>query len=243
MLSGSNAHDNTLVGNMLGGSVDSGPFVLAGNGRMGVLLDNDAHDNTIGPDNSIGNNGDSGVRVLTAAGGHNAIIANRIGLNDAPGIDLGANGVTANALDPSFCDLTLGCSGNRGQNFPVIETALRVAPGDLVGLSIAAHITTIYGSAPYRIDFYRSAQCNSSGYGEGAHWIGSVNVVVSNSGFCASNNCRKDFSFGTLDDPGVDAGDAISATATSPGGDTSEFAACVLVENAVTDRIFQDDFE
>ena len=243
VLSGSNSHDNTIARNVLGGSVVSGPFVLAGNGRMGVLIDNDAHDNTIGPDNGIGNNGDSGVRVLTAAGGHNAIIANRINLNGSPGIDLGANGVTANSLDPSFCDITLGCSANRGQNFPVIEHALRVAPGDLVGLSIAAHITTIYGSAPYRIDFYRSAECNSSGYGEGAHWIGSVNVVVSNSGICGNNNCRKDFSFGTLDDPNVDVGDAISATATSPNGDTSEFAACVLVENAITDRIFQDDFE
>ena len=122
-------------------------------------------------------------------------------------------------------------------------SALRVASGDLVGLSIAAHITTTYSASPYRIDFYRSAACNASGYGEGAHWIGSVNVVVANAGFCSSNNCRKDFSFGTLDDPDVDVGDAISATATSPAGDTSEFAACVLVENAVTDRIFQDDFE
>jgi len=243
VLSGSNSHDNKITGNMLGGSVISGPFVLAGNGRMGVLIDNNAHDNTIGPDNSIGNNGDSGVRVLTAAGGHNTIIANRINLNGAPGIDLGSNGVSANDFDPNFCDITLGCSGNRGQNFPVIENALRVAPGDVVGLSIAAHITTIYGAAPYRIDFYRSAECNSSGYGEGSHWIGSVNVVVANAGFCSDSNCRKDFSFGTLDDPGVDAGDAISATATSPGGDTSEFAACVLVENVITDRIFQDDFE
>lgn len=242
-LSGANSHDNTIVGNILGGSVVSGAFVLAGNGRMGVLIDNNAHDNTIGPDNSIGNNGDSGVRVLSAAGGHNAIIANRINLNGAPGIDLGANGVTANSLDPTVCDLTLGCSANRGQNFPVIESALRVASGDLVGLSIAAHITTTYSSSPYRIDFYRSAECNASGYGEGAHWIGSKDVVVSNSGFCASNNCTKSFSFGTLDDPGVNVGDAISATATSPSGDTSEFAACVLVENAVTDRIFQDDFE
>jgi len=36
---------------------------------------------------------------------------------------------------------------------------------------------------------------------------------------------------------------AISATATSPSGDPSEFAACVLVEDVVTDRIFQDSFE
>jgi len=34
---------------------------------------------------------------------------------------------------------------------------------------------------------------------------------------------------------------AISATATSPSGDPSEFAACALV--VVTDRIFRDNFE
>jgi len=244
VLSGSNSHDNTITGNVLGGSVISGPFVQAGNGRMGVLIDNDAYANTIGPDNTIGNNGDSGVRVLSAAGGHNTIIANRINLNGSPGIDLGANGVSANDFDPALCDITQGCSGNRGQNFPVIEQALRVdAAGDQVFLSIGAHITTTYSNAPYRIDFYRSAECNPSGHGEGAHWIGSVNVVVTNAGFCSNSNCRKDFAYGTLHDPDVDVGDAISATATSPLGDTSEFAACVLVENAITDRIFQDDFE
>lgn len=238
-----NARDNTITQNSLGGSVVSGPFTLAGNGRMGVLIDNDAHDNTIGPGNVIGNNGDSGVRVLSAAGGHNAIIANRINLNGAPGIDLGANGVTANNPDPTFCDVDLGCAANRGQNFPVIKNALRVAAGDLVGLSIGASLFTTFSANAYRIDFYRSADCNVSGHGEGSHWIGSKNVVVDNAGLCASGNCIKDFSFGTLNDPDVVAGDAISATATSPSGDTSEFAACVLVEDAVTDRIFQDAFE
>ena len=243
VLTSANAHDNTITQNSLGGSVVSGPFVLVGNGRMGVLIDNDAHDNTIGPDNSIGNNGDSGVRVLSAAGGHNAIIANRINLNGAPGIDLGSNGVTANDADPAACDITLGCAANRGQNFPVITNALRVAAGDLVGLTIGASLYTTVSANAYRVDFYRSKDCNASGYGEGSHWIGSKNIVVSNSGICAGGNCIKDFSFGTLNDPDVVAGDAISATATSPSGDTSEFAACVLVENAVTDRIFQDTFE
>jgi hypothetical protein len=243
VLTSANAYANSITQNSLGGSVVSGPFTLSGNGRMGVLIDNDAHDNTIGPDNIIGNNGDSGVRVLSAAGGRNAIIANRINLNGAPGIDLGANGVTANSLDPTICDITLGCAANRGQNFPVIDNAIRVSAGDLVGISIGAHLVTTYSASPYRIDFYRSRDCNASGYGEGSHWIGSKNVVVSNSGICASGNCNKDFSYGTLNDPDVVAGDAISATATSPSGDTSEFAACVLIEDAVTDRIFQDSFD
>jgi len=243
VLTSANGHDNTITQNSLGGSVVSGAFNLAGNGRMGVLIDNDAHDNTIGPDNSIGNNGDSGVRVLSAAGGHNAIIANRINLNGAPGIDLGANGVSANNADPTVCDITLGCAANRGQNFPVIKTALRVSPEDLVGLSISASLYSTFSANAYRIDFYRSHDCNESGYGEGSHWIGSKSVVVENSGICSGSNCIKDFSFGTLNDPDVVAGDAISATATSPSGDTSEFAACVLVEDVVTDRIFRDSFE
>lgn len=243
VLSGSNAHDNTISDNLLGGTISSAPFSLSGNERMGVLVDNAAHDNTIGPDNVIARNGDSGVRVLAAAGGHNTIIANRIDRNGAPGIDLGANGVSANDLDPQLCDIDNGCSANRGQNFPVIESALRLSPGDLVGLSIAAHLSTTYSASPYRIDFYRSPNCSASGHGEGAHWIGSKSVVVALSGICASGNCTADFSFATLDDHGVQVGDAISATATSPAGDTSEFAACVLVVQAVSDRIFADDFE
>ncbi|MEO5627229.1 MAG: right-handed parallel beta-helix repeat-containing protein [Dokdonella sp.] len=240
-LTGSNAVGNVIEGNILGGVV--GAFSLLGNERMGVLVDNGAHDNTIGPDNVINKNGDSGVRVLSAAYGHNRIIANRMTGNGAPGIDLGANGVTPNDSDPQICDLTTGCSANRGQNFPVLQVANRVTSGDTVGLFIGGSLRTTVSSSPYRIDFYRSSTCASSGYGEGTHWIGTKNVIVENAGICASGNCSKDFSFGTLNDAAVQAGDAISTTATSPSGDTSEFSECVFVQEAITDRIFADDFE
>ncbi len=243
VLKSANAHDNAILDNAIGGSIVSGPFSALGNGRMGVLIDNDAYGNTIGPDNRIGKNGDSGVRVLSAAGGHNAIIANRINLSGSPGIDLGANGASPNDADPAICDITTGCAANRGQNFPVIESALRVAAGNVVGLNISASLYTTYSSDPYRIDFYRSSDCNTSGHGEGSYWIGSKNIVVTNSGFCANNNCFANFSFGTLNDPAVMAGDVISATATSPNGDTSEFAACAIVEDVISDRIFADGFD
>ncbi|MDZ4813266.1 MAG: hypothetical protein SGI99_11730 [Pseudomonadota bacterium] len=71
-------------------------------------------------------NGDSAVRVMPTAAGHNRITANRIFDNDSPGIDLGSDGVTANSFDPQFCNPTTGCAAHREQNFPVLIEALRL---------------------------------------------------------------------------------------------------------------------
>lgn len=244
LLSSANAHDNTIDDNDLGG-ISGNLISTPGNGRMGVMIDNDAHDNTI-ESNYINTNGDSGVRVMTAAGGRNAILANRIAANGAPGIDLRANDVTPNDPDGvEACHVENGCAGNGGQNFPALETAYRVAGTESVYAVISGSLTTQVNSSAYRIDFYRSTNCDDSGHGQGAHWIGSKNVTVEQQAICQiANNCRADFSFARLD-AGIEVGDAISATATSPGGSTSEFTACVLVEEGSlgNDTIFVDSFD
>jgi len=94
------------------------------------------------------------------------------------------------------------------------------------------------------VDFYRSAECDVSGHGQGLHWLGSHNVVVENEGFCSAGNCAGSFGFAFVVS-GVEEGDAVTATATSPSGDTSEFSECAVVVpgTLVFDRIFADDFD
>ena len=65
------------------------------------------------------------------------------------------------------------------------------------------------------------AACNPSGYGEGERFFASLTVTTDDTGNAAF----------TLAVPiAVDVGSFISATATDPSGNTSEFAACVAVE-------------
>lgn len=54
--------------------------------------------------------------------------------------------------------------------------------------------------------------------------------------------CTKSFS-AYVTELNVDIGDVVTATATSPSGDTSEFSGCMVVTNEITDRIFADGFD
>ncbi len=254
LLSSENAEGNIIDGNDIGGGL--GAFSLvAGNGRMGVMLQNEAHDNRIGPANIIGRNGDDGVRVMPTARARNEITANRINRNDALGIDLGDNGVTANDPDPTFCDPDLGCAANRGQNFPVVTEAVRKRTGfipvDRPVLIRGTLRSTVNTTVPYRIELFSGPSCEANGHGEGLRMLGQVEVIISNEPYCSGDfclactngNCTAAFAT-YLPLAGLEIGDAITATATSPAGDTSEFSACaVLVDEDSGDLPFADSFE
>ncbi len=88
-------------------------------------------------------------------------------------------------------------------------------------------VTTFTGtlsSAPtttFTIELFVNSVCNPSGYGEGERFFASLTVATDDAGNAAF----------TLAVPvAVDVGSFLSATATDPGGNTSEFAACVAVE-------------
>ncbi len=244
VLRSANAFDNELYENILGSSAAPGVLMPAANARMGVLLEESAHDNLI-INNTIGRNGDSGVRVLTTAAGHNEISGNSIDRNGAIGIDLGSNGVTVNALDLNLCPLN-GCAANGELNYPVIESAILRPAGAFPiyrPLRIRGHLTSVVRSEPYRIEFYASDDCDASEYGQGQRFLGSTSVVVAAAGFCSNNNCAADFS---LFVPETDAavGDWISAITIAPNGDTSEFSACAAVATApLPDAVFANGFE
>jgi hypothetical protein len=159
-----------------------------------------------GEGNIIAFNWTEGVRVINWSG--NTIRANSIHSNRELGIDLAGDGVTPNdSGDPD--------TGPNGlQNFPT-----------LVSADVGWNHTRITGqlqSSPtesYWVDFYAGATCDSSGFGEGETYLGSIAVTTDAVGYAPIDVC-----FSTL----VPDGHYVTAAATGPEG-TSEFSNCVEV--------------
>src|SRR5439155_14384078 len=117
--------------------------------------------------------------------------------------DLGNNGVTLNdALDAD--------TGPNGlQNFPVIISSSPGATTQIVGRFNSHPNTT------YTLDFYANTAADPSGFGEGQRYLGAATVTTD-----AAGNVRF-----TVTVPGASAaGEVITATATDPDGNTSEFS-------------------
>jgi titin len=211
-LVGPSTRNNQLLRNFIG---TTGAGRRAGNGLDGVLLNSGAHDNVIGlpgSGNVIVYNGGSGVAVglagLGSASTGNSIRGNSIHDNTGLGIDLGSDGVTLN--DP--LDTDIGPNGL--QNFPV----LTAAEGTGSGTSVAGTLDSLAG-ARFTIDLYASPSADASGHAQGQLYLGSCVVVADGSGHGAF----------TCTLPVVPAGWVIAATATGPGGDTSEFSSPIAV--------------
>ncbi|MCI0682029.1 MAG: LamG domain-containing protein, partial [Gemmataceae bacterium] len=140
----------------------------------------------------------------------NTIRGNLIAGNGNLGIDLGVDGVTAN--DAGDAD----AGANNLQNFPVL-TGSEVAPSGtrvLGTLSSAANTT-------YTLDFYSSEIADPSGFGEGRHYLGSATVATDGSGFAA------------IDVMLPSGSDYLTATATDPLGNTSEFSNALWTHHTI----------
>jgi hypothetical protein len=137
------------------------------------------------------------------------ISANSIESNGALGIDLfnqSGAGVSPN-------DAGDGDNGGNGlQNFPVLQSA-NVATGGTM-------ITGSFNSLPnsqFSLEFFTNAECDPSGFGEGARFLGSLTVTTNGSG-------NATFQTTVARSP---VGSSITATATHLAtGNTSEFSAC-----------------
>jgi hypothetical protein len=185
-----------------------------GNGFQGgiCVLGSASQGNTIGPNNTLVSNSGPGVSVLTAASVRNRITANTIFDNGGLGIDLGADGVTAN-------DLGDGDVGpNDLRNAPVIYSAVLDGLGGLTitGEAAPGSVVELFGAAP-----------DPLGAGEGRSQIGSVLVGAGPAGL--TDPSAGQFSV-TVPVGSLAAGDAITATCTDSTGSTSEFAANVNVQ-------------
>ena len=205
---------NTVVqGNRIGtDGTGAGPL---GNGTDGIYIQR-ASGSTIGGTasgaaNIIAYNGRSGIQLVYGDSPapqvrKNAIRGNAIYGNAALGIDFSGDGVTPN--DPGDPDT----GPNELQNFPVL-TGVQASGGQT---RVSGTLNSIPGKT-YHLDFFAGGSCDPSGYGQGEQYLGSAQATTNSGGnasFQATLNAR-------LTGSGV-----VTATATDPDGNTSEFSAC-----------------
>lgn len=213
---------NVVIGNLIGPQRDGATALPGFSSAAGVQINsgtfgNAAHDNRIGgmcagEGNVIAFNNSYGVRVSGATNGiNNAILGNSIysnGTEGVLGIDLDPFGVTENDAG----DVDMG--PNNLQNFPVLSSA--------DGSGGSSTFVGTLNSQPnmfYRIEFFASEMCDSTGYGEGQTFLGFTEVTTDGSGN-ANFNVMLPITIPS-DQPNI------TATATDLFGNTSEFSQCV----------------
>jgi len=212
-ITGTGTTANLVQGNLIGTDVH-GTAPLA-NLVDGVKIDSCAVNNSIGgtgagAGNSIAYN-PKGVVVVGIASTGNAIESNSIFSNTALGIDLNDDGVTPNTPGGPHA------GPNDLQNYPV-----------LTGVVFGGNNVTIHGTlnsaanAAFRLEFFSNPACDPSGHGQGRSFLGFQNVSTDASGNVSFN-------------AGFSATNAqVTATATDPAGNTSEFSACGQPDYALT---------
>jgi CSLREA domain-containing protein len=200
---------NVIQGNFIGSNATASAAFP--NGGDGVAITEGASGNTIGgtaagTKNVIAFNLARGVSVESGAG--NAILGNTISFNGSLGIDLGPIGVTPN--DPGDPDP----GANLLQNFPgltaiVLDAAATQIQGSLNSIALLS----------YRLEFFSTIVCDASGNGPGQRFLGAADSMTDAGGNAAF----------LVTVPTAALGAFVTATATDPVGNTSEFSACFPV--------------
>ncbi len=213
MLISGDSRNSQIQGNLIGTDI-TGTKPL-GNAGEGIQIEAQASGNriggtTVGQPNTIAYNHGNGILMTGNPFSviRNSMRSNAIFSNGLLGIDLGGDGVTPN--DPGDSDFGY----NNFQNFPVITS--------VTGNSSETTIAGTLNSTPntsFTINFYSNSSCDASGYGEGAQQFGQSAIGIPTD---ASGNVTF---FATLPIP-LAAGRVITATATDPNGNTSEFSSC-----------------
>ena len=245
---------NSTTNNLIGGTAAGAGNLISGNQNFGIHLAGSASNviqgNRIGTDatgsaplgNGTSNTGSAGIEGGgnnntiggTAAGAGNVIAfnvgscapcgghgqgvvlfggtgisirGNSIYSNSGLGIDLKDDGVTPN----NACDTGFG--PNNLQNFPVLTKAVLVGASTRVIGTLNSKASTTY-----QLDFYSNDACDPSGNGEGQNYLGAAMVTTD-----ASCNGSFDVTLPVAASPQG----RVTATATDPGGNTSEFSACI----------------
>src|SRR5581483_1113507 len=209
-ISGTDTGSNLVQGNILG--LDAGG-AACGNAYAGVILFGGAKANTIGGSQaSVGNlvsrNG-SGIQVFDATTTSNPLRANGIRLNNGIGIDL--VGGTQDSFGVTANDTGDGDNGpNNLQNYPVLTSALTSGTTTTVSGSLNSK-----PSITYRLEFFSDTLADPSGCGGASTYMGFSSVTTDATG---------NVSFSVQISPAVPSGRIITATATDPTANTSEFA-------------------
>lgn len=217
-LEGNPARGNVVNGNFIG--TDAAGSLAVGNSSHGILFfSTAAHGNLIGGTNTgepnlIAFNFGDGIYVQ--AGTNNTLRANAIFSNSGLGIDIGNDGVQAN--DNGDAD----SGANDLQNYPLLSSASFAAGGVTITGSLNSR-----PSRSYALDFFGTVQPDLAN-GEGQVYLGSTNITTG-----ADSNVAF-----TVTLPLVPAGRWISATATDPNGNTSEFSPNVRAQTTLATQTF-----
>ncbi len=194
--SGSTSEYNTI------GQVGSGNFI---NSKKGVYISG-ATNTTVAGNTIIG----STISGVTVGGSYTKVTQNSIYSNTVLGINIGggiqdANGVTANDTG----DTDTGT--NDLMNYPVLSKTIK----DSNNLLVTADLDFNASEGPFILEFFGNDSIDSTGYGEGRYFIGSIttsaigdnlNLIVPITGASPTTGY-------------------ISATATNVNSSTSEFSA------------------
>ncbi|HET9787978.1 MAG TPA: Calx-beta domain-containing protein, partial [Pyrinomonadaceae bacterium] len=149
----------------------------------------------------------AGVEVLQETG--HSIRGNSIFSNGRLGIDLGSDGVVT-PNDPGDGD----SGANNRQNFPLITSVISNSSQTTIAGTLNSTPNTTFS-----VDFYSNAACDSTGNGEGAKVFALSPIPVTTD---ANGNAN----FGVAISIPLPSGRVITATATDPSGNTSEFSPC-----------------
>jgi len=217
--------NNIVSGNRVG--TDISGTLDRGNASDGIDAGSLSSDNLIGgvtpgAGNLVAFNLDEGVEI---EGIRNAVRRNAIFQNAALGLDLGADGMTAN--DPDDADI----GANNLQNFPEIVS---IAGDQQTQLTIDYSVpsSTTHSAYPLDIEFFL-ADADAE---EGRRFIGSDLYETDDAG----QQVQVVFS----PESPVGDGDLVVATATDADGNTSEFSPAVAaMGGADPETIFADGFE
>ncbi|MDH3647976.1 MAG: hypothetical protein OER80_14540, partial [Gammaproteobacteria bacterium] len=224
-LNGTNTVGQVIQGNLIG--TDATGTGNLGNSGPGIHLEGEAWDTIIGgiapgEANSIAFNGGAGITILDPGGGpttpsyENPIRGNSIHSNGGLGIDLDDDGPTGNDAAPDNDD-----GANKLQNYPLLVSA-----GSSGGsTNVTGTLTSGFGTT-YDIDFYSNPAADvPTGFGEGEVYLGSDSVTTDGTGVATINS--------TLP-VAVTISHVVTATATDPNGNTSEFGPNVTVTALAT---------
>src|SRR5262249_25026394 len=156
--------------------------------------------------NTIAFNGTSFPGGVSISGADNAIQGNSIYSNTGLGIDLGVDGVTQH--DTGDAD----SGANNLQNFPVITSVSNSGGKTTINGRLNSAANTMY-----RVEFFANDTIDPTGYGEGQTYLGFVNTTTNGSGNATFNKAVAQ----------IGANQRVTATATDPNGNTSEFSGAI----------------
>ncbi|MBN8249884.1 MAG: hypothetical protein J0L84_20885, partial [Verrucomicrobia bacterium] len=217
-LDGANTTNTTVLGNRFGTDT-TGVRGITNNGA-GIEIAGNARFNQIGglgegEGNGVAFSGADGVFV--GSGTNNAVRGNTHHSNVGLGLDLGSNGVQNN--DASDADT----GANQLQNFPVLR---RGVLGD-GSVEVQGELRSTPGTT-FAVDLFASGAADASGNGEGEQFLGTFEVTTDGAGFVRFTHAL----------PVVTTRRFLTATATDPSGNTSEFSPALRALTTLPANVF-----